>query len=423
MFDMTEFAMDDSQTIPDGADAPRWVEEISQLCYENGYRPGRLRRGSGTLSTQTQEIRLKELLKTFRDIWAIGYRIGTVHGLRDRHVRSLVEFWLERGLSPATVQNRLSHLRRLCEWIGKAGMIRPTAEYVDDPARVRRATNAQYDHSWSAAGIKAKQLIDLIEDHDPYVAMQLRLCTAFMLRRKEAVMFKPYLADRGDHILVEDGTKGGRPRIVKIRSDEQRRVLEEAKKLVKHTGGYVGEPGKTLRQNLDRYTNVVRRFGITKDRLGVTPHGLRHEGLCNLFEDLADIPAPVRTDDIKRVLSTADPEKVRKARQIVAEEAGHARVSISGAYIGGLMGRGKIDSYSQEAEAQKLKRLLALRGRRNITEAERVELNELQRHLVKLIGHSAVFPDPDETTEATADNGPGAMGEGETVAPLQSGKD
>ena len=50
-------------------------------------------------------------------------------------MQALVDHWLSVKHSSATIQTKLSHLRLFAEWIGKAGLVKPAVEYVDDPTR------------------------------------------------------------------------------------------------------------------------------------------------------------------------------------------------------------------------------------------------------------------------------------------------
>ena len=52
--------------------------------------------------------------------------------LGDRHVRWAFRRWVERGLSPATIQTYLSFLRVFELWIGKPGLVRPAEIYARD---------------------------------------------------------------------------------------------------------------------------------------------------------------------------------------------------------------------------------------------------------------------------------------------------
>ena len=86
-------------------------------------------------------------------------------------------------------------------------------------------------------GVNTSKAKDLKRDQlllvkDEYVRMSLRLQQAFGLRREEALKIQPRWADRGDHLqLKASWTKCGRERTVPIRTQEQRALLEQAKRL------------------------------------------------------------------------------------------------------------------------------------------------------------------------------------------------
>ncbi|TVO55925.1 integrase domain-containing protein [Denitromonas halophila] len=358
-----------------------WKSELVELLAESGRRSAPQKGRMKPVSDRTTDARQAVLFQAFRQLHEMGYAIKSIYALREKHIEALVSRWDDEGLSASTLQNRISHLRTLAQWLGKGGMVRPSHEYVTDSARVRRSGVATYDHSWSAAGVDVEGVLAMVSAMDDYVGFQLRLCHAFYLRREEAVMFRPHRADKGDRIEVLDGTKGGRMRIVPLTTDYQRRVLDEAKSRVRSRNGHVGDPNRNLKQALNRFSYVLRRCGVSKEALGVTPHGLRHQGLNDTFESLAGIPSPIRCADPARVLAAADPDKVDHARQVVAEIAGHSRLSISGSYIGGLRGRKVELSPAQRKQMEGWSRLFQLHGRSDLSESERAEKLRLIRTL------------------------------------------
>lgn len=193
---------------------------------------------------------------------------------------------------------------------------------------MQRSYIAQTDKSWTAKAIDVDTKIAEIEAEDPHIGMQLRMIRAFGLRRKEAVMIKPNRADRGTYLAVSDGTKGGRDRVVAIDTPEKRATLDAAKALAKTPEGRISDPALTLPQALDRYSNFVRKFGISKKALGVTGHGLRAQFACERYEAEAGVPAPVRGG------GKVNPEVDRLARCKVTEDLGHSRSSATNAYYG-----------------------------------------------------------------------------------------
>lgn len=82
---------------------------------------------------------------------------------------------------------------------------------------------------------KAKELTHdtLNRIKDPLVRYSLQLQRLFGLRREEAIKFKPSYADRGDHLqLKSTWTKGGRARIIPIRHQAQRDLLDKIREVV-----------------------------------------------------------------------------------------------------------------------------------------------------------------------------------------------
>lgn len=362
---------------------PTWKREIADLLKVHASRRAKKSRHADVVSFASQDKRELVLFQSFRQLEEMGFDVSSVRKFRGRHVEALVTRWKDEGLSVSTLQNRLSVLRTFSGWIGKAGMVGGTEQYL--PGKIgRRVSVATYDHSWRAAGVDAEEKISSVSSYDEVVGLQLRLCHAFFLRREEAIMFRPHRADQGEFIRVWEGTKGGRERTVRVETDYQRAVLEEAKRLTPGLRAYVGGRQLSLKQALRRFNYVLERFGLTKGQLGVTAHGLRHEGLCDLFERIAGIPAPVRCADPAAVLAQADPQRLELARQRVSEAAGHARLSISGAYIGGLVGAGVVDR-SPRAIAHNLQQFLTLRAKGDWSASEQARLHQLRHYLHEVL--------------------------------------
>ena len=78
---------------------------------------------------------------------------------------------------------------------------------------------------------------------DAHVRMSLELQRAFGLRREEAIKFSPSYADRGDHLeLKASWTKGGKARVIPIRTAEQREVVNRAPAIGRHGRAHPLEP-------------------------------------------------------------------------------------------------------------------------------------------------------------------------------------
>jgi integrase len=85
----------------------------------------------------------------------------------------------------------------------------------------------------------------------------------------------------------------------------------------------------SLKQSLKRFDNVMQKAGISKRRLGVTAHGLRHQFAHEFHVELTGVQPPVRGGDV-----CADPETLKAALLEIARQLGHSRPQITNAYLG-----------------------------------------------------------------------------------------
>lgn len=78
------------------------------------------------------------------------------------------------------------------------------------------------------------------------------------------------------------------------------------------------------------YYRTLKQFGICRAQ-GITPHGLRHEHLNNLYEQVTGSKSAVHGGK----LHEENPELDNYGRNLVAERAGHSPEAIAASYIGG----------------------------------------------------------------------------------------
>ena len=317
---------------------------------------------SKLVSHSTMAARAKGIYRAFRTLRALGFKPAP-ENLCSAHLDVLMLYWTADGrlagaldnrqlrcalrsvpYSAAYIQQQLSFLRVFSCWIGKPGLVRHAEHYVEKPEIVRRHYSARHDKGWTGNQVDIEESIRAVARIDEYVAAQLRMVWAFGLRRKEAIMFRPHVAEVPAYALpascaaidryvsflrIKRGTKGGRLRFVAVRTQAQRDALAFARQIAHFPNSHLGRPELTLKQSLDHFSNVVRVAGLTKKSLGVTPHGLRHEFAGDLFYTLAHVPPPVRGGD-----PSSDPEVMRAAYLQVAQQLGHNRPQISNAYLG-----------------------------------------------------------------------------------------
>jgi hypothetical protein len=300
-----------------------WKASLAEVLRTHN----RVRSGGSVASYLTQEKRGDVLFAGFAKLRELGYRLEDVRQFKGRHMQALADAWVKEGLGTSALQNYISTFRTFAGWIGKAGMVLRTEDYVG-PEKARRTSINTEDKSWSAKGVDVDAKIAEVRAVDPRIAMQLELQQAFKLRPSEAMQLRPHLADRGHYLAINWGTKGGRDRVVDIATPQQRDVLDRAKALAATPSASMCDPSLTLKQAKGHYYRVVAKCGITKATGAITSYGLRHAGANDRYKELTGEDSPVRGG------GDVDPELDRHARQIIAEELGHSRQHIVTNYIG-----------------------------------------------------------------------------------------
>ncbi len=308
---------------------PEFKDALLKLFDENVSRVHSTTRISNrALSIKTQEYRAAKLCKAFKELRDGGFALQTPWSLKHKHVRYLVDTWIAAGQSGGTIENKLTYLRALAQWMGKTNLIGSLDDYADREALgLKRSYVAIQDKSWAAHGVDAVAKIEEIAQTCPYTAVQLKLQAAFGLRIEESFMLRPAEAARNPRMLaVTRGTKGGRPREVPI--ETKIGILEEAARLSNGLTGSTVPADRTLTQWRDWYYYVLEKHGVTKRGIGITSHGLRHEYLQTLYRETTGVEAP-----IKRAGERPDPQLHEEAMRRVVEAAGHSRLTKSGAYL------------------------------------------------------------------------------------------
>jgi integrase len=309
--------------------APEFRDALLQLFDANISRVHSATRiSSRALSIKTQGYRATTLCKAFSELREGGFALQTPWSLKHKHIDYLVKRWVSEGQTGGTIENKLTYLRTVANWMGKSNLVGTLAAYVDRREHgLVRCYVATEDKSWDGNGVDAVAKIEEIAKTCQYTAVQLKLQAAFGLRIEESFMLRPAEAVRNPQMLaVTRGTKGGRPREVPI--EARLAVLEEAAHLTNGLTGSTVPADRTLKQWRDWYYYVLEKHGVTRKGLGVTSHGLRHGYLQSLYERVAGVPAPV-----KRAGEKPDSELHAEAMQRVVEAAGHSRRTKANAYL------------------------------------------------------------------------------------------
>jgi len=307
-----------------------WKQSLKEILEKHNKTAAR---GGKAVSFATQAARKEALERGFKELRALNFKLENVRHFKARHMTVLAQAWEQKALLASTIQNRISVFRTFAEWIGKPGMILGAEHYVKNPQSVKRHSVAQTDKTWSGQHQTLSDKLANLQAQDPVVAIQLELQRAFGLRMREAALLKVHQADKGSHLAVNWGTKGGRDRIIPIQTDYQRDVLARAKLLITHKAHSLIPVNYNFKQWKNHYYYVCHENGISRKE-GITSHGLRHERLNEIYQTITGQVSPVKRKDSEEK-NAFNSELDQIARQEIVEVAGHSRSSVSSAYIGG----------------------------------------------------------------------------------------
>lgn len=299
-------------------------------------------RMNGKVSADGTQDRDKAIMMaSFRRWHELGYKLTTPESIREEHIEALVHRWWDEDHAPKTMQNDLSRIRTMLVKSGKRkSMVKSVKHYLPhvDPKLLVVKTVASRSKSVAEASINVAELLKAADDIDRRFGMMLRLQLAFGLRVKEALHTNPSAATIDDNAyrLYEGETKGNRVRFI-------RRLTQEQENVLKFVASHL-EPGEFLRwpyrpngKHSDykwarrRYYELAARIGLTMNKSGIVPHGLRAQFTENMALHTGFTPATLggKSDQV--------PKEVRKLLEGgIKEDLGHSfhRRDITSPYYG-----------------------------------------------------------------------------------------
>jgi site-specific recombinase XerD len=281
--------------------------QLKQLCRH-------CREGSHA----TQVKRERMLTLSANQLHELGYRGMTAKSLKPKHIEALLVRWREQELSTGTIKNRMAAIRWWANKVDKRNVVARFNEHYGIPDR-RFVTNES-----KAKTVTREQLEKVRDEH---VRMSLELQQAFGLRREEAMKIRLCVADQGDHLFLQRSwTKGGRERIVPIRTEQQREVLDRAHRLAGR--GSLIPGNRNYVQQMRVYEGNTRRAGLHH------MHGLRHAYAQSRYEELTDWACPTAGGPVARELTQEQRKRDHVARLTISLELGHEREQVTAAYLG-----------------------------------------------------------------------------------------
>lgn len=280
------------------------AHELVKVCQRN--RDG---------SHATQAVRKRGLIAIAKDLYALGYKVPKAQSIKPKHVHTLLEHWQAQGLSTGTIKNRLGWVRWWTHKVNKASILpRTNRELGIENKQVNPKS-------------RAKDIVDLPRLSNPRMQLALELMQNFGLRFEETLKLKPKIADQQTTLnLQASWTKGGRARVVPIRTKAQRHVLNQLAKVV--GSGSLIPAHKSYIQFRKAMEHELAKAGINN------VHGLRHHYAQTRYHELTGWQCPQAGGPISQELNDKEKRLDRQVRLMISEEIGHSRLQITKVYLG-----------------------------------------------------------------------------------------
>lgn len=227
---------------------------------------------------ETTNNKRKEIINTcFKQLTNGGFKVQGGHSLKPKHIHWLMKRWEDEDLSISTLTNRLSVLRLFSEHAGKRGMVGSIDEYISEDYLAKKSRSPKKTQTAEPVEVDTQSIVQKATEIDVYTGHQIQLMVHFGLSSKESTQFCPFKSDYSDYLLVMQGTRGGRSRMIKIDTPEKKELIDDCKKLVGKIGADMCNPKRSKTQEMSRLYYVMRVLGITQAQLGFTPQALRQK--------------------------------------------------------------------------------------------------------------------------------------------------
>ena len=287
--------------------------QLKQLC-----------KGNPTGSYSTQSVRHKNLQMIANQLQEMGYRGLQAKSIKPKHVNALLERWKAEEIGTGTIKNRMSYIRFWAKNVGKPGVVHSNNDEYGkkdgiDIGKRKFVTNVS----------KAKELsldkLGMITDEG--TKYSLRLQKEFGLRREESIKFMVSYADQGDHIKLKSSwTKGGKSRVIPVKTEEQRKLLNEVRKFSGNSS--LIPSNKKYVQQMKTYERQTEKVELHK------MHGLRHAYAQDRYKVITGRESPAAGGRITKFLTENEKVEDKIARAVISKELGHERLEVVAVYLG-----------------------------------------------------------------------------------------
>lgn len=199
------------------------------------------------------------------------FGLTNLDGIKTKHMERVFEVLQEKGLSNSTLASYATAARMIAEQINKKNIVPRTNAELGISRTGERLNPVQCNTE------KMQEIRAGLYNKAEYLGLAHDMRGAFGLRAKESLVSSKVLSDaQGRQFLAVEGSKGGRPREIELRTPEQKAVLERVHGYLRATGQKSLIPANlSLKQGLEAQKKALESCGAKK-AYGTHAHALRH---------------------------------------------------------------------------------------------------------------------------------------------------
>ena len=271
-----------------------------------------------------------EATKRFCGFLADNFRLQKFKNVEDRHFRAYVEYLIESGASPATIQSDLSGIRFFHRLSGNKNKLSEN-NCLDLPKRAIGVENrAWLPEEKEKARATAEEMgrTDVVTAFDFIEAFGLRI--EEMCRTKLEYLMS---ALKNGQLVVPKG-KGGQSRPITLNPDQRALIakyVEYAKAIGLRPGDYLISSSEKhgvldAKRSLQNWMSYNREKFMVKDREKIVEEGKKKRHATISWHGLRHGYAQKTHEEVSK-------EKPGKADKIVSENLGHHRLTVTRIYL------------------------------------------------------------------------------------------
>lgn len=293
-------------------------------------------------SAKTRYQHRAEAARFVRDLRAAGHGVQSWRSISNKHVAAVVEIWVAKGLTNATMKEYLSGVRAVARAYGN-GNLRETNDFRAADGSLLVGPRLSIDNRNRAVPeavyVAALAKLRSGTEDERRLAVHVALMRTGGLRHEESRKLNPrrcLLAD--GRVFLSDGTKGGRERMIFAPSPAFLSAINDARRIVSRHGNLMPD-GTTERAWEKMAYAMACAAGISIAACGASLHGLRHAYAQERYVGITGFrcaSAGGTLAEATEIAGTAWRQLDSDARLLIKSELGHGpdRDDVVARYLG-----------------------------------------------------------------------------------------